>query len=101
MKDDLKDVTNGLGSYVALVIMVTLAMTGSGVVFTLIASIVLGFVTNHVAYYTTKALSMMYTISLALYDIMPGDDRHPRNVMDLARFEYYSSYIYYAVKKIE
>lgn len=101
MKDNLRDTTNGLGSYVALVIMVALVVTGSSVVFTMIASIVLGWMTSHVVYYTIKALGVMYTVTLALYDVMPGDDRHPSNLRDLAMMDAYSSFIYYAVQDKE
>ena len=98
MTDNLKNVTNGLGSYVALVVMIALAVTGSSVMFTLFASIVLGWMSSHVVYYTIKALSVMYTVSLALHDVMPGDDKHPNNLINPAVFDAYSSFIYYAVQ---
>jgi len=91
MTDTLKNVTNGLGSYVALVVMIALAVTGSGVVFTLFASIALGWMSSTVVYYSYMALNTMYTIALALSDIMPGDKNHPANLYE---FEAYLAYVY-------
>lgn len=91
MTDTLKNVTNGLGSYVALVVMIALAVTGSSVVFTLFSSIVLGWMTSHVAYYSYRALNMMYIVALALHDVMPGDKNHPANLYE---FDAYLAYVY-------
>lgn len=91
MSDTIRNVSNGLGSYVALVVMIALAVTGSGVVFTLLSSIALGWMSSAVAYYSYKALSTVYTIALVLGDIMPGDKNHPANLYE---FEAYLAYVY-------
>jgi len=97
MTDTLRNVSNGLGSYVVLVVMIALAVTGSSVVFTLFASIVLGWMTSNVTYYSCKALGVMYIVALALNDVMPGDSKHPAN---LVNFDAYTAYIYdQALKK--
>jgi len=91
MPDALKNVSNGLGSYVALGWMIALGVSGSNLVFTLFVSIVLGWMVSNVCYYSCKILSMLYTVSLALSDIMPGDKNHPANLYE---FEAYLAYVY-------
>lgn len=97
MTDTLKNFSKGLGTYVALGWMVALAMTDSNVVFVLFASIVVGWMTSGVTYYTCRALSMMYTVALALHDV--DDDNRSTYPFSTPMFEAYTAYIYYKVKK--
>lgn len=92
MNDDkLKSFTTGLGSYVALGWMIPLAMNDSNVVFTLLAPIVLGWMSGIVAFYSIQA---MYTMSLTLNGIMHGDTNHQNEQLLDLWLSMYSERVY-------
>jgi len=99
MTDTLKNFSTGLGSYVALGWMVALTMSDTNLVFALFVSIVVGWMTSGVTYYTIKALEMMYAVASAMYDTMHSDGNRSTYPSSTPMFEAYTAYIYYKAKK--
>ncbi len=76
--DDLKLVSDGAGSYLTLIIMVALAMTDTGIFFTMVASIVIGILLSYTVYHTVIVFGILFSFTTLFRDIVCGGDNNTK-----------------------